>query len=222
MRLSLLMLTFALAWVPAALGEEASPAPTVVSRTRELSADVSAVAADDPGSTVPANWQTGPFIEVYVRGYKDSDGDGIGDLKGLTQSLDYLKDLGVTGIWLMPVTASQDHDHGYAVSDYRNIEPDFGTLADFDELIREAHTRGIGVIMDYVINHSAATNPLFIRSKSSTAGTFRDWYVWPTRKPSGWRIYGKNPWHSASTGYYFAGFSNRMPEFDLRNAKVIT
>jgi alpha-amylase len=122
----------------------------------------------------------------------------------------------------MPVTASQDHDHGYAVSDYRNIEPDFGTLADFDELIKEAHACGIGVIMDYVINHSAATNPLFISSKSSTAGTFRDWYVWQTSKPSGWRIYGKNPWHSASTGYYFASFSNRMPEFDLRNARVIT
>jgi len=110
---------------------------------------------------LPEGWQHGAFMEVFVRSYKDSNGDGIGDLKGLTQSLDHLKDLGIKGIWLMPITASADHDHGYATRDFRNIDPDYGTLADFDELIKEAHKRGIGVIMDYVLNHSAKEHPFF-------------------------------------------------------------
>ena len=183
--------------------------------------DVSAIVASDPGSALPADWQTGTFIEIYVRGYKDSDGDGIGDLKGLTQSLDYLKDLGVTGIWLMPVTASQDHDHGYAVSDYRNIEAQYGTLADFDELVRQAHMRGIGVIIDYVMNHSGSNNPLFTHAKAAATDSYRDWYIWQTAKPSGWNIYGNDPWRRTGTGYYFGAFSDQMPDFNLRNAAVI-
>ncbi|WP_374401942.1 alpha-amylase family glycosyl hydrolase [Niveibacterium sp.] len=184
-------------------------------------ADVSAVAKSDPGSALPSTWKQGPFIEIYVRGYQDSDGDGIGDLKGLTQRLDYLKDLGVTGIWLMPVTQSQDNDHGYAVTDYRAIEKQYGSLADFDAFVAAAHARGIGVIIDYVMNHSAAQNPLFLNSSGAKDGARRDWYIWSATKPSGWSIYGNDPWKSSSTGYYFAGFWDQMPDFNLRNAKVL-
>jgi alpha-amylase len=183
--------------------------------------DVSPVAAADPGSRVSADWKYGAFIEIYVRGYKDSNGDGIGDLRGLTASLDYLRDLGVTGIWLMPVTQSQDRDHGYAVADYRAIEKDYGTLADFDEFIAQAHARGIGVIIDYVINHSAADNPLFANSAASSSNAYRDWYVWQAQAPSGWSIYGKDPWYALNNSHYFAGFWDQMPDFNLRNAKVL-
>lgn len=183
--------------------------------------DTSAVTAADPGSQLPAGWHKGAFIEIYVRGYRDSDGDGIGDLRGLTQSLDYLLDLGVKGIWLMPVTRSQDHDHGYAVTDYRNIETAYGNLADFDELLKQAHARGIGVILDYVINHSAAQNPLFINAAAAAGNPYRSWYVWQNPAPAGWSIYGSNPWYGSVTGAYFAGFGNSMPDFNLLNPAVV-
>ncbi len=183
--------------------------------------DISAVAAADPGSRVPADWQSGVFIEIHVRGYADSNGDGIGDPRGLTAKLDYLRDLGVTGIWLMPITQSQDRDHGYAVADYRTIEKDYGTLADFDELLAQAHARGIGVIIDWVMNHSAATNPLFVNSAASTANAYRDWYLWKTPAPSGWSIYGKDPWYGLNNSFYFAGFWDQMPDFNLRNTQVL-
>lgn len=112
-------------------------------------------------SLLQEGWHRGAFMEIFVRSWRDSNGDGIGDLNGLTQSLDHLQDLGVKGIWLMPITTSADHDHGYATTDFRNIDPDYGTLADFDALIKAAHARGIGVIMDYVLNHSASDHPFF-------------------------------------------------------------
>jgi glycosidase len=183
--------------------------------------DVAPVAKADPGSTLAEGWQHGAFMEIFVRGYKDSDGDGIGDLRGLTQSLDYLHDLGVRGLWLMPVTRSQDHDHGYAVSDYRDIEPAYGTLADFDELLRQAHARGIGVIVDYVLNHSAAEHPLFVESSRSRGGPYRSWYVWRERAPSGWQIYGKDPWNTVASGAYLSQFSPTMPDFNLLEPKAL-
>jgi glycosidase len=182
--------------------------------------DVSRVAAADPGSTLPAGWQQGAFMEIFVRSFKDSDGDGIGDLRGLISQLDYLRDLGITGLWLMPVTKSQDGDHGYAVADYRDIESDYGTLADLDELLRQAHARGIGVILDYVMNHSAAQHPLFANAASGADNAYRDWYVWQSPKPSGWNIYGNNPWYSRGGSNYFAAFWDQMPDFNLRNAAV--
>ena len=183
--------------------------------------DVSSVAVADPGSTLAPGWQQGVFIEIYVRGYADSDGDGIGDLRGLTSRLDHLRELGVTGLWLMPVTQSQDRDHGYAVADYRAIEKDYGSLADFDELLRQAHARGIGVIIDWVVNHSAAENPLFVNAAASTGNPYRDWYVWLPQAPGGWSIYGKNPWYGLNSGAYFAGFWDQMPDFNLRNPQVL-
>ena len=168
---------------------------------------------------LPADWHHGAFAEIYVRAYRDSDGDGIGDLRGLTASLDYLQALGVRGLWLMPVTRSQDHDHGYAVADYRAIEPDYGTLADFDELLREAHARGIGVIVDYVLNHSAAEHAAFVASRDP-ASPQRGWYVWRDKAPPGWSIFGKDPWNRTPTGAYLSQFSPSMPDFDWRNPDV--
>lgn len=189
-----------------------TPLPTV---------DVSTVAVGDTSSALGAHWQSGAFMEIFVRAYKDSDGDGVGDLRGLTQSLDYLKDLGIRGIWLMPVTASQDHDHGYATTDYRNTETAYGTLADFDALLKAAHQRGIGVIIDHVINHSAALNPLFANSSAATTNPYRDWYIWQNPAPAGWSIFGHNPWYAGTGGAYLAQFSPTMPDFNFRNPAVL-
>ena len=182
--------------------------------------DISTVAAADPGSGLPVGWQQGAFMQIFVRSYMDSDGDGIGDLRGLTAQLDYLRDLGVSGLWLMPVTRSQDRDHGYAVSDYRNIEAHYGSLADMDELLRQAHARGIGVIIDYVFNHSAAEHPLFVNARSANTNTYRDWYLWQGIKPTGWSIYGNDPWRGGPGNYYFAPFWDQMPDFNLLNPRV--
>ncbi|MGB4020942.1 MAG: alpha-amylase family glycosyl hydrolase, partial [Limnohabitans sp.] len=130
-------------------------------------------------------------MEIFVRSWRDSNGDGIGDLNGLTQSLDHLQDLGVKGIWLMPITTSADHDHGYATTDFRNIDPDYGTLADFDALIKAAHARGIGVIMDYVLNHSASDHPFFQDSLRNPQSPYRNWYEWRQEKPMGWDSWGR-------------------------------
>ena len=215
------LLALAMAGAHAVADPAVASAPTAAVEKKLPVVDLSSVPVSDPGSTLPKYWQNGTFMEIYVRGYKDSNGDGIGDLKGLTQSLDYLKDLGITGIWLMPITRSDDHDHGYAVNDYRGLEEDYGTLADFDELLKQAHARGIGVIMDYVINHSSYKNPLFTSARLSPASPYRSWYVWQDSKPEGWSVYGKDPWYETRNGAYFGGFGSRMPDFNLLNPDVI-
>jgi len=200
-------------------GGASAPAPAGAAALP--AADTSAVAAADPGSTLQTGWQHGAFAEIFVRSYQDSDGDGIGDLRGLTSRLDYLHELGISGIWLMPVTRSQDHDHGYAVTDYRDIERDYGSLADFDEFVAQAHARGIGVIVDYVVNHSAAQHALFVNAKSNPGNAYRDWYLWQAVKPTGWSIDGQDPWRGSPGNYYFAAFSDQMPDFDLTNPAVV-
>ena len=179
------------------------------------------VAARPSRSVLPAGWQHGVLAEIYVRGYADSNGDGIGDLRGLTGKLDYLKALGVSGIWLMPVTRSGDHDHGYAVADYRDIEPAYGTLADFDEFVEQAHARGIGVIVDYVINHSARSHPLFQAAADDRDSPYRGWYLWQDQGPKGWKIFDKDPWNRTPTGYYFSQFSAGMPDWNLLEPAVM-
>ena len=184
--------------------------------------DISPVAVAVQPSALPANWQRGAFMEVFVRAYKDSDGDGVGDLKGLTQQLDYLKDLGIKGIWLMPVTTNADGDHGYATTDFRGIDPAYGSLEDFDELLRQAHARGIGVVMDYVINHSARHHPMFVSAlKDGPASPFFDWFVWEKDAPQGWDIWGKNPWTRTHKGHYFGTFGKHMPDFNFKNPAVL-
>jgi len=190
--------------------------------------DLSPVPARPKASALPPGWEHGAFMEIFVRGYQDSDGDGIGDLRGLIQRLDYLKDLGISGIWLMPITASADHDHGYATTDFRRIEPQYGSLRDFDELIRQAHRRGIGVIIDYVINHASHEHPLFQQALKDRRSPYRDWFVWQDRAPEGWDIWGKNPWTVATSaadgnklGAYFGTFGPHMPDFNLRHPAVL-
>ena len=195
--------------------------------------DTQAVPQQPSPSSLPEGWQHGAFMEIFVRAYADSDGDGIGDLRGLIQRLDYLQGLGVSGLWLMPITASADHDHGYASTDFRRIEADYGSLADFDELIRQAHARGIGIIMDYMVNHSALASPLFQASASGRNSPWRDWYVWQDSAPTGWDIWGRNPWYAhpggglggsaggAAGGHYFATFGVDMPDFNLRHPPAL-
>jgi glycosidase len=201
------------------VGVAANALPGAISKSTAI--EISAVPQNAQPSTLSPAWRRGAFMEVFVRAYKDSDGDGVGDLKGLTQQLDYLKDLGVKGIWLMPITASADGDHGYATTDFRAIEPAYGTLEDFDELLRQAHARGIGVIMDYVINHSARVHPMFVSAETGSASPFYDWFVWEKETPTGWDIWGKNPWTATPHGNYFGTFGPHMPDFNFRNPAVL-
>lgn len=203
--------------------------------------DTRPVPAQYTPSPLPEGWQHGAFMEIFVRAYQDSDGNGVGDLRGLTQRLDHLKDLGVTGLWLMPILPNADGDHGYATTDYRAIDPAYGTLADFDELIRQAHGRGIGVVMDYVINHSAAQHPLFMDAMLRPQSPWRSWYVFSHDEPRGWNIWDKNPWYwvaahhwqsklepkdlppapPGAQDFYFGTFGPHMPDFNLRNPAVV-
>ena len=211
--------------------QPAAPPPT----------DLSPVEAAASPLNLPPHWHRGAFMEIFVRAYQDSDGDGIGDLKGLTSRLDYLKALGIKGLWLMPIQHSADHDHGYATADFRAVEPAYGTLADFDALVSEAAKRGIGVVMDYVINHSAAEHPLFVAARNDPSSRWRDWFVWSADAPPGWDIWGKYPWYwreaepwtyrgdvkdlarapEGAKDFYFGTFGPHMPDFNLRNADVL-
>jgi alpha-amylase len=198
------------------------PVPAVPAAPALPAVDTRPVPVADPGSRLPEGWMHRGILQVFVRAFQDSDGDGIGDLRGLTQRLDYIRDLGVGGIWLLPINPSQDGDHGYAVTDYRAVDPQYGTLADFDDFVRAAHARGLGVILDHVINHSAAQHPAFLNSRASADNPFRDWYLWTQgARPTGWSIYGGNPWHPAATGWYFGAFWDQMPDFNLRNPAVL-
>ena len=203
--------------------------------------DTSPVSAQPSAVTLPQHWHRGVFMEIFVRAYQDSDGDGIGDLKGLISRLDYLKELGIKGLWLMPIQANADGDHGYATRDFRAVAPEYGTLADFDALLREAGKRGIGVVIDYVVNHSAAQHPLFVEARADAKSPWRDWYVFSDTEPLGWDIWGKNPWYAnrsqswthtgeakdtpkAAPGardFYFGTFGPQMPDFNLRNPAVL-
>lgn len=209
--------------------------------TAQAQIDTRPVPAQPRASSLPANWQHGVFMEVFVRGYQDSNGDGIGDLRGLTSRLDYLKKLGVSGLWLMPITASSDRDHGYATTDFRAIEPQYGTLADFDELIREAHKRGIAIVMDYVINHASYQFPPFQAAVADRNSPWRSWFVWNPDPGPGWDIWGKYPWYDATTkpwdwtgelkdlpppkpggpDVFFGTFGPHMPDFNMRNPAVV-
>jgi glycosidase len=172
-------------------------------------------------------WNDAVFYEIFVRSFYDSNGDGIGDLKGLTKKLDYLNDgdpattsdLGVTGIWLMPITKSPSY-HGYDVTDYRAIDPDYGTMDDFRGLLEAAHSRGIKVIMDLVLNHSSSYHPWFVSSASSKTSPYRDWYIWKDQNPGYTGSWGQTVWHSRNGAYYFGMFWSGMPDLNLANADL--
>lgn len=184
--------------------------------------DLAPVAPMSVDSELPQGWnKRANFMEIFVRSYQDSDGDGRGDLQGLISRLDYLKKLGVTGIWLMPIMESSDNDHGYSVVDYRKVESDYGTMADFEELLSEAHARGIGVILDYVMNHSSSSNPLFVDAASAADNSKRDWFIFSSTNP-GWTSWGGSAsWHSAGSSFYYGVFTSSLPDFNLRNNTVV-
>lgn len=173
-------------------------------------------------------WRDGVIYQIYPRSFKDNNGDGIGDLPGITSELDYLQDLGVDAIWLSPINPSPDKDFGYDISDYENIDPKFGTLQDFDNLVAEAHQRNIRIIMDGVFNHTSSEHPWFKQSRSGRDNPYRDWYIWRPPKPNGkkpnnWQsVFGGDGWEfdPASGEYYFHMFVKEQPDLNWRNPAV--
>ncbi|MCW2583952.1 MAG: malL [Klenkia sp.] len=178
----------------------------------------------------PPWWTSAVVYQVYPRSFADSDGDGIGDLPGVRSKLDHLADLGVDVLWLSPVYRSPQDDNGYDISDYRDIDPAFGTLADVDGLLADAHARGIKVVMDLVVNHTSDEHPWFVESRSSTVNPKRDWYWWrDTREgpagpePTDWQSYFSGPtWeHDPTTDqWYLHLYSRKQPDLNWENPEV--
>ncbi|PRR82727.1 Oligo-1,6-glucosidase [Clostridium vincentii] len=183
------------------------------------------------------NWQRELVAyQIYPRSFNDSNGDGIGDLQGVIEKLDYLKDLGIDLIWVSPIYKSPNDDNGYDISDYKDILQEFGSMEDFDNLLKEVHNRGMYLIMDLVINHTSDEHPWFSEAKSSKDNPKRDWYIWKKGKesidgednvePNNWEsIFGGSAWEydDNSDEYYLHLFSKKMPDLnwenqDMRNA----
>jgi alpha-glucosidase len=172
-------------------------------------------------------WQTGVIYQVYPRSFQDTGSDGIGDLKGVTQRLDYLADLGVEAIWLSPIFVSPMADFGYDIADYQAIDPLFGTLEDFDDLVARAHKRGMKIILDLVPNHTSTKHPWFVESRSSRTNPKRDWYIWRDGKdgepPNNWiSNFGGSGWEfdPATKQYYYHAFLKEQPDLNWRNPEV--
>lgn len=181
-----------------------------------------AVLPAPPGPlTADGWWRDAVFYEIFVRSFQDSDGDGVGDLRGVTQRLDYLADLGVRGLWLMPIQPSPSY-HGYDVTDYGGVNPDYGTMADLEALVAAARARGIGVITDFVLNHSSSQHPWFIDAKTGPGARYRDYYTWAEAPIASWRRPwdGANVWHEANGSYYYGLFWSGMPDLNLGNAEL--
>ena len=130
-------------------------------------------------------WKRGVIYQIYPRSFRDTNGDGVGDLKGIAERLEYLKWLGIDAIWISPIYPSPMADFGYDVSDYCSIDPLFGSLDDFDRLVAAAHAHEIKVILDFVPNHTSSQHPWFLQSRSSRSSPQRDWYIWRDGKPNG-------------------------------------
>lgn len=169
-------------------------------------------------------WNDNVFYEIFVRSFYDSNGDGRGDFQGLIQKLDYLNDgdpntdtdLGITGIWFMPINPSPSY-HGYDVTDYRGINPHFGTMNDFKLFVQLAQARGIKIIIDLVMNHSSRQHPWFQQSASSTNSPYRDWYIWRATNPGYPGSWGQQVWHSYNSAFYFGMFWSGMPDLNMAN-----
>ncbi|HEU4862570.1 MAG TPA: alpha-amylase family glycosyl hydrolase, partial [Candidatus Limnocylindria bacterium] len=176
----------------------------------------------------PRWWQTGVVYEIYPRSFADGNGDGTGDLAGITGRLDYLEWLGVDAIWIAPFYPSPMADFGYDVADYTDVDPLFGSVDDFDHLVAEAHQRGIRVVVDYVPNHTSDRHPWFIESRSSRTSPKRDWYTWRDPGPNGelpnnWISMFAGPaweWDEATAQYYLHMFLKEQPDLNWRNPQV--
>ncbi len=174
------------------------------------------------------------IYEIYPRSFQDSNGDGVGDLNGITSRLDYLQALGVDAIWISPMYPSPQVDFGYDISDYENVDPQYGTLKDFDRLMAEAKKRNIRVILDMVLNHTSDKHKWFIESSSSRTNPKRDWYVWsdggwkpgPNGKrlpPNNWvSLFGGSAWEymPQTQSFYYHKFYKQQPDLNWRNPEV--
>src|SRR5215467_3925830 len=172
-------------------------------------------------------WQRGVIYQIYPRSFKDSNGDGIGDLQGILAQLDYLTWLGVDAFWISPFYPSPMVDFGYDVSNYTSVDPIFGDLETFDALVQEAHQRNLNVIIDFVINHTSDQHPWFLEARASRSSPKRDWYVWADAKsdgspPNNWlSMFGGSAWEWDATGqYYLHSFDKRQPDLNWRNPQV--
>lgn len=168
-------------------------------------------------------WQTAIFYQIYPRSFADGNGDGIGDFKGITEKLDYLADLGVSGIWLSPHFPSPNWDCGYDISDYRGVAPEYGTLEDFKTFLDESHKRGIKVILDLVLNHTSDEHAWFLESKSSRDNPKADWYVWVDTPPNNWQsCFDGDAWTYVPerNQYYYHYFMKQQPDLNWHNPAV--
>lgn len=178
-------------------------------------------------------WKNAVICEIYPRSYQDTNGDGIGDLNGITEHLDYLKSLGVDAIWLTPIYPSPQVDFGYDISDYEAIDPQYGTMADFDHLIAEANKRHIRILMDMVMNHTSDKHKWFLESRSSKTNPYRDWYMWhdgkgetatsPGEPPNNWvSDFGGSAWtwDAKTRQYYYHKFYAQQPDLNWNNPAV--
>lgn len=172
-------------------------------------------------------WKEAVCYQVYPRSFKDSNGDGIGDLRGIISKLDYLKNLGVDVIWICPFYKSPNEDNGYDISDYQGVSEEFGNLEDFDELLKQVHARGMKLILDLVINHTSDEHPWFIESRSTKDNPKRDWYIWRDGKedeaPNNWEsIFSGSAWEYdlLTSQYYLHLFAIKQPDLNWENREV--
>jgi alpha-glucosidase len=200
----------------------ASPCLAQQAPTQTSKAEQSLQKAQDPW------WKHAVIYEIYPRSFQDSNGDGVGDINGITSRLDYLRDLGINAIWISPMYPSPLVDFGYDISDYTAIDPLYGTLGDFDRLVGEAKKRDIRVIMDFVPNHTSDQHPWFKESRSSRTNPKRDWYIWrdgkgPGEPPNNWQSwFGHSAWKfdPATNQYYYHHFYTEQPDLNWRNPQV--
>jgi len=172
-------------------------------------------------------WNERVFYEIFVRSFLDSDGDGNGDFAGMIEKMDFLntgepspdENLGVGGVWLMPIFPSPSY-HGYDVTDYYDVNPDYGTMEDFKRFLDQAHERDVKVIIDMVLNHTSSQHPWFIESQDPDS-PYRDWYIWSETNPGTIGPWGQDVWHKGATGYYYGVFWGGMPDLNYRNPDVV-
>lgn len=173
-------------------------------------------------------WKEAVIYQIYPRSFMDSNGDGVGDIRGIISRLDYLKLLGVDVLWISPIYQSPNDDNGYDISDYRSIMAEFGTMDDFDELLAEAHKRGIKILMDLVVNHTSDEHAWFMESRKSKDNPYRDYYIWRDAKedgstPNNWgSVFGGSAWNYDETTdmYYLHLFSPKQPDLNWDNPAV--
>ena len=193
-----------------------------------LNSESNAIIAPDDSPITPQWWKEAVFYQIYPRSFKDSNGDGIGDINGIIEKLDYLKDLGVDCIWCSPMYKSPNDDNGYDISDYYDIMDDFGTMADFDRLLREVHQRGMRLIMDLVVNHTSDEHPWFEAAKQDRHNKYHQYYIWRRddgshTPPNNWEsLFSGSAWnyYEAVDSWAMHAFSKKQMDLNWENPAV--